>query len=148
MPPRAASTLAVDGSLRVSYRLTRDDGRKLPFGIARAAEIFFAAGATEVYPQIRGMPVIKPGGVADFEATDPAAAGAAARGVPPDGHGADVGRPDGSASTGTDGSVHGTEGLYVADASLLPTSLGVNPMMTISAMAAHVARGLAAKLTG
>ena len=43
----------------------------------------------------------------------------------------------------TDGSVNGTRGLYVADASLFPTSVGVNPMMTIIAFAKQIARGLA-----
>ena len=38
-------------------------------------------------------------------------------------------------------------GLYVADACLLPTSLGVNPMVTIMAMAQGGARGLAAELS-
>ena len=47
--------------------------------------------------------------------------------------------------TGTDGAVHGAEGLYVADASLLPSSIGVNPMMTIAAMAGQVARQIALK---
>ena len=44
---------------------------------------------------------------------------------------------------GTDGAVHGTAGLYVADASLFPTSVGVNPMMTIIAFAKQVAREVA-----
>ena len=42
-----------------------------------------------------------------------------------------------------DGSLHGTAGLYVADASLFPTALGVNPMMTIIAFAKQVAREVA-----
>ena len=39
---------------------------------------------------------------------------------------------------GTDGAVHGAEALYVADGSLFPSSIGVNPMMTIIAMASRV----------
>jgi choline dehydrogenase-like flavoprotein len=33
-------------------------------------------------------------------------------------------------------------GLYVADASLMPSSLGVNPQMTVMAMAITVARAM------
>ena len=36
--------------------------------------------------------------------------------------------------------------LYVADASIFPTSTGVNPMITVEAMAYMVAQGLAQKL--
>lgn len=36
--------------------------------------------------------------------------------------------------------------LYVADASLFPTSTGVNPMITVEAMSYMVAQGLAQKL--
>jgi choline dehydrogenase-like flavoprotein len=42
-----------------------------------------------------------------------------------------------------DGSVNGTRDLYVADASLFPTSVGVNPMMTVIAFSKRVARGIA-----
>lgn len=45
--------------------------------------------------------------------------------------------------TGPDGSVHGIEGLHVADGSLFPTPTGVNPMLTIMAVATLVARRLA-----
>jgi choline dehydrogenase-like flavoprotein len=50
--------------------------------------------------------------------------------------------------TTPEGAVRGTEGLYVADASLLPTSLGVNPMMTVIACASRIAGRLAVRLTG
>ena len=41
-----------------------------------------------------------------------------------------------------DGAVYGVKGLYVADASLFPASSGVNPMITIMALARHVAKGM------
>jgi cholesterol oxidase len=39
-------------------------------------------------------------------------------------------------------------GLYVADASMIPTALGVNPSLTISALALNVARGIVTEITG
>lgn len=40
------------------------------------------------------------------------------------------------------GEVYGLKGAYVADASLFPASSGVNPMITIMALARHVARAM------
>jgi choline dehydrogenase-like flavoprotein len=139
--------LGADGAARIGYRLSREDARKLVFGIARATEIFFAAGATEIYSQVRGAPTIRPGDLAAFEASDPE----------PDELRLEAFHPMGTARiaadpalgvTGTDGAVYGTAGLYVADASLFPTSIGVNPMMTVIAISARVARGLANRLAG
>ena len=45
----------VSASGRVTYRLRDDDARELVYGIARAADLLFAAGAVEVYPQIHGV---------------------------------------------------------------------------------------------
>ncbi|HEU4993501.1 MAG TPA: GMC family oxidoreductase, partial [Gemmatimonadaceae bacterium] len=41
------------------------------------------------------------------------------------------------------GQVHGVPGLFVADASLFPASSGVNPMLTIMALAYLVGSGIA-----
>jgi cholesterol oxidase len=38
------------------------------------------------------------------------------------------------------------EGLYIADASIIPTALGVNPSLTISALSLRIARGIIDKL--
>ena len=46
------------------------------------------------------------------------------------------------------GVVRGVDGLYVADAGLLPSSVGVNPMMTIIACSLRVAEGIAERLGG
>jgi choline dehydrogenase-like flavoprotein len=138
--------LTREGGTRVTYRLNPEDTRKLVFGIARAAEIFFAAGATEVYSQVRGMPVIRPGGVEAFESASPPAAALRLEGFHPMGT-ARMNANPALGATGTDGSVHGFDGLYVADASLFPTSIGVNPMMTVIALAARVSRLLAERLS-
>jgi len=134
-----------DGSLRASYRLTDDDARRLTFGIARAAEIHFAAGATEVYPNIGRIGVLKFDQLADFEATA----------IKPSELRLEAFHPMGSARIAADpakgvcspdGAVNGVDDLYVADGSLFPTSVGVNPMMTIIAFSKRIAAGLAERL--
>ena len=40
------------------------------------------------------------------------------------------------------GRVHGHQNLYIADASAIPTNLGVNPQHTIMALAAYLAEQL------
>jgi choline dehydrogenase-like flavoprotein len=139
--------LAGDGSLRLTYRLTKDESRTLTFGIARAAEIFFAAGAREVYPQVSGSPVIRRGGVAAFEASPPRPSELRLEAFHPMGTAAMGSDPSRSVTTPS-GAVRGAKSLYVADASLLPTSLGVNPMMTVIACASRIAGGLAGRLAG
>ncbi len=137
--------LGSDGSLRISYQLTREDADRLVFGIARAAELFYAAGATEVFPQISGMPTLSRGRIADLEASPPRRRAMRLEAFHPMG----TARMDADPRrgvAGTDGAVHGAEGLYVADGSLLPSSIGVNPMMTIIAMASRVARQAADRL--
>jgi choline dehydrogenase-like flavoprotein len=128
--------------LRATYKLTAEDARRLAFGIARAAEIHFAAGAIEVYPNIGRVPVLRPGDLAEFEATA----------FKPSELRLEAFHPMGTARIAADpregvcdssGAVNGVEGLYIADASLFPTSVGVNPMMTIIAFAKRVAAGIA-----
>lgn len=132
-----------DGT-RLSYRLTRDDARTLGFGIARAADILFAAGAREAYPQLAGLTVMKPGEQARIE-TGLRPAHLRLEAFHPMGS-ARMGGASAHSATDPDGQVRGLPGVYVADGSLLPTALGVNPMITIMAVARHVAAGLADRL--
>jgi choline dehydrogenase-like flavoprotein len=134
--------IARDGSIRANYRLSDDDARRVVFGIARAAEIHFAAGASEVYPNIGRAQVLRPGGVAEFEATRFKPSELRLEAFHPMGT-ARIAADPREGVCATDGSVHGVDDLYVADASLFPTAVGVNPMMTIIAFAKRVAAGLA-----
>ncbi|MBW8059036.1 MAG: FAD-binding protein [Solirubrobacterales bacterium] len=134
--------LAGDGSLRATYRLTGEDARRLSFGIARAAELHFAAGATEVYPNIGRVPVLRPDQLAEFEATAFKPSELRLEAFHPMGT-ARIAADPRQGVCAADGSVNGVAGLYVADASLFPTSVGVNPMMTVIAFAKRVAAGVA-----
>jgi choline dehydrogenase-like flavoprotein len=134
--------LGAEGSLRASYKLQRDDADRLAFGIARAAEIHFAAGANEVYPNIARVGVLKPGDLATFESTSFRPSELRLEAFHPMGT-ARIAAEEREGVCAPDGSVNGTRDLYVADASLFPSSVGVNPMMTIVAFAKQVARGVA-----
>jgi len=133
--------LTGNGALRARYKLTQADAGRLTFGIARAAEIHFAAGATEVYPNIARVGKLTPGKLADFQAMRFGPSELRLEAFHPMGTARIAGEPDGVCAP--DGSVHGTTDLYVADASLFPTSVGVNPMMTVIAFAARIAAELA-----
>jgi choline dehydrogenase-like flavoprotein len=134
--------LTRDGSLRTTYKLTDEDARRLSFGIARAAEIHFAAGASEVYPNIGRAPRIRRGELDDFEAATFKPSELRLEAFHPMGT-ARIAADPAEGVCGIDGSVNGASDLYVADASLFPTAVGVNPMMTIIAFAKQVAEGLA-----
>ena len=133
------------GALRIGYRLTDDDAARLRFGIARAADIHFAAGAREVYPQVGSLAVLGPGEQRHVED---------GRFRPSDLR-LEAFHPMGTARMGSDparsvvspsGETHDVPGLFVADASLFPSSLRVNPMLTVMACARRVARGVTAQL--
>jgi choline dehydrogenase-like flavoprotein len=95
---------------------------------------------------VSGNPTIRPGGVAAFEATPPRPSELRLEAFHPMGTAAMGGDPARSVTTPS-GAFRGVEGLFVADASLLPTSLGVNPMMTVIACASRVAGRLAERLS-
>lgn len=129
----------------IRFDLETRDMENLRRGLRVAAELLFAAGAREVVTGVRGLPErIRSGDQASlFEAgpLDPAAYffsmshlfGTARMSVRPS---------DGV--VGTDFAVHGRRGLYVIDSSVFPTNLGVNPQLTIMAVAMHAAEQLTA----
>jgi choline dehydrogenase-like flavoprotein len=130
------------GGVRMSYDLTREDAARLTYGIARAAEVHFAAGATEVYPNLARVQVLRPAELPTFEATTFKPSELRLEGFHPMGT-ARIATDPRQGACAADGSLHGTTALYISDASLFPTALGVNPMMTIVAFAKQIAREVA-----
>jgi choline dehydrogenase-like flavoprotein len=123
----------------VRYRLDDADMRRFRSGLAKVAELHFAAGARVVVPGIYGLPYeLGPDDVHLIEEgpLDPQAYIAILS------HlfgGCPMSADPAQGVCDEDGRVHGVSGLYVADASMIPTTIGVNPQHTIMALASHVA---------
>lgn len=131
----------VAGRPVVRYDLNARDTVLFKRGLERLAEIYWAAGAREITVPLRGVPVLRDGDSGPLRR---------ARIRPRDLY-ALAFHPLGSARAGTDpavsvvdgdGAVHGVDGLHVADASVIPGSPGVNPQITIMALAARTAFSL------
>lgn len=126
------------GKRWMTYRMSAADRAAIPQLLTHVAETYFAAGAREVY-----LPVFGLGGCdADrFRSLDLAA-------LPARKLECTSQHPLGSARMGADadasvvdpdGETWDLPGLFVADGSTVPTSLGVNPQETIMALATRVA---------
>lgn len=123
----------------VTYRMAPKDRALIPRLLERMAEIWFAAGAREVYLPVLGSEGVRsmdqlrrldldavPG--AKFESGSQHPLGSCRIGAGPDGSVVD-----------SHGQAWDLPGLYLADGSIVPTSLGVNPQVTIMALATRVA---------
>lgn len=131
--------------VRVRYRLTQRDMRKIRLGVAVLGKLFDAAGADFAVPGVHGWPTRWEGRevIERFEREgplEPAAYdyivshmfGTCRMGSEPE---SNVVRPDFRH--------HAVDGLYVADSSVFPTNIGVNPQISIMAMARCCAERIA-----
>ncbi len=130
------------------YRLGKEEKRLLRHGMSAVARIHHAAGAdrivtlhTErlVWERERGGSIDKFCRAIDAAPTSPNRLplfSAHQMGT------ARIGTDQASAVCDGHGAVFGMSGAYVADASLFPSSSGVNPMVTIMALARQIARGM------
>ena len=131
----------------VSYNLNRADVQALQRGTVLLAEVFFAAGAKLVYPCVHGHEVIS--NFRELQRLRDAK-------LRPIDLTLSAFHPLGTARLGTDptksvvGPAHETHdvpGLYIIDGSNLPSALGVNPQLTIMALATRAAEILAKRLS-
>jgi choline dehydrogenase-like flavoprotein len=146
------------GSIRIDYALDTTGAATLRHALVRMARLARAAGAREVGamgtpPAWHGPQAFGPGGeerafavfeerLASFDFRPNRGTifsahqmGTVRMGSNPRIHACD---PAGRVRSGTSDRVVG--GLYVADASLFPTAIGANPMLTVMALARRVAR--------
>jgi len=141
---------ARDGGARVDYRLGANDLADLRQGIRAAVQIMEAGGAREIFTGQSAYVAYRPGqrgGVEAFmDEVD-------RQGYGPGQMGyfsfhqmgsARMGNDPATSVIGPDHEAHLVKGLFVADASAFPSASGVNPMITIMAMAHHASRFIAA----
>jgi choline dehydrogenase-like flavoprotein len=127
------------------YLISREDMEKFKKGLAYTARIFFAAGAEKVFTGISKMPWLE--SIEDAERL-------LAKRIHPSHLEILAFHPLGTCRmaareedgvVGRDGGVFGVKNLFVADGSAVPTSLGVNPQVTIMTLATYIADGIAKK---
>jgi choline dehydrogenase-like flavoprotein len=133
------------GRTRIAYTIGDRDSAELAGGIEAAARLFFAAGAREVYLPFLHSPVtserelqvamsrhrVAPHRVI-LNAVHPQSSCA-------------VGAAAGMGAVRPDGRLWRESGIYVADASLFPTSIGVPPQVTVMSAARMVAEAVASR---
>jgi choline dehydrogenase-like flavoprotein len=152
---RGEGSVGLDERADVTYRLAPDDARRMATGLAGAARIAFAAGALSV-ATLHAEPLrltaaeATPAGLDAFAAELARRAAARAPVALFSAHQMGTARMGPSAGGGVidpDGRVYGVEGLLVADASAFPSASGVNPMLTIMALAHRAASAFIARRT-
>jgi choline dehydrogenase-like flavoprotein len=137
------SVRRVAGRMLVRYDLHPGDAERFRRGFELLARIFFAAGAREVIVPIDGVPTLRDGDVTPLQRLRVRPRQISAMAFHPLGT-ARAGADPATSVVDPDLQVHGIAGLHVADGSVVPSSLGVNPQITIMALAARLARRLAA----
>ncbi|KAH6644854.1 long chain fatty alcohol oxidase [Boeremia exigua] len=151
-----------DGRARFSYTPTAKDKAHLMQGILALARIQYVEGAREIFTTTPGMRVFKREAEDSGEGVNDPAFQAwlgevERKGFPTpesafvSAHQMGTCRMSSAEKGGVvdpTGKVWGTEGLYVADASVFPSASGVNPMVTNMAISDWISRGVAEGLAG
>jgi choline dehydrogenase-like flavoprotein len=125
------------------YDLAPDDAAKLRHAIAAMGQVLFAAGAREVLTGLRRHPIVSSPGELDDVASAIPARELHLAAFHPTGS-VRMGRDAQTCPVRVDGRLRGVAGVYVADASVLPTCPEVNPQLSIMAVALGIADEIAA----
>lgn len=130
----------------LAYGMSKNDLERLKKGMVRMAQVYFAAGAEAVYPtsyidlEMRQHAFRANRDIENFinekirKPDDLTLSTAHPQGGNPMSDDRRIG------VIGSDFRVHGSDNLFVADASIFPTSIGINPQLTIMAMADYASQ--------
>jgi len=132
------------GRVTIEYNLVPDDVEAFRRGLELLADLYWEAGARRVFVPVAGV-----GEIAGRESRPLRGREVHARDLTLMAfHPLGTARADARAGHGVVDEnlrLHGLQGLYVADASAIPSSLGVNPQITISTLATRLAFHLLGK---
>jgi choline dehydrogenase-like flavoprotein/protein-S-isoprenylcysteine O-methyltransferase Ste14 len=143
---RGRVTRARGGKLSISYSMNEEDVRRLARGVAATAEMFLAAGAEVVFPAVRGFDrITDDAGLAELRAARLAPGDFALSAVHPLGT-ARMGNDPRTSVIGPSHETHDVKDLFIVDGAAVPTALGVNPQITIMAMAHRAAEKIHERL--
>jgi choline dehydrogenase-like flavoprotein len=132
-----------DGRAKIAYDFDPNDVERIKDGMVETARVLKAGGARELLAPVHGVGVhedvdgfaaaLAPRTITDFAlyASHPMAS-------------CRMGVDRATSVIGPDAQTHGLPGLYLADSSIFPTSLGVNPQLTTMTMATAIGRAVAA----
>ena len=126
----------------VFYQMNREDARKMRRAVAITARIFFAAGAKMVFTAIAGAASINYRDLETIETAKPNPADIETMGFHPLGT-CRMGRRPEQSVVDHHQECHDVKGLFISDGSVFPSSLGVNPQITIMAFATKCAQYIA-----
>jgi choline dehydrogenase-like flavoprotein len=121
-----------------TFRMTKKELATIPRLIRIMADTFFEAGAKEVYPPILGLRAQTADQLARLDLDKVRGSSIECASQHPLGS-AQMGATEADGVVDPDGKVWSTDNVFVADGSILPTSLGVNPQLSIMSVATRVA---------
>jgi len=135
------------GKPLITYFLNDHDVARMKRGVEILSRVYFAGGARVVYPEVHGWDELRSEAdlgrfrrsrvhARDFQLSAYHPLGTARMGVDPR-----------RSVVGPDHQSHDVQNLYVVDGSAVPSSLAVNPQLTIMALATRAAEKLATRLS-
>ncbi|MFN7956307.1 MAG: GMC family oxidoreductase, partial [bacterium] len=130
----------------IRYRMAKQDVAQLQRGLVEAGRVYLAAGATKLMPSVLGHPMLDgTRGLEEFARADIGAHQFLMIGFHPLGT-CRMGNDPRTSVVDSDHAAHDVPGLFIVDGSVVPSPPGVNPQMTIMALAHRAASRIAARV--